>query len=209
MTIDDAGSKKRTRLTGAARRELIVSAAAELFATKGFHETSVGEIAAASGISKIVLYDHFASKEELFLELTRIARDGLIGRGRAQMRAGGTLEERMHAAFEAFFGYVEEQPALARLLLLLPKGEPELRDMVAAIQEEGTRGLTSILAAEEGLLRGEPDRDARLVLIMEVIKIGLRGLVEWWDRHPDIQRAQLVAAAMDVAWTGLRAQYRP
>ena len=81
--------------------------------------------------------------------------------------------------------------------------------MVAAIQEEGTRGLTSILAAEDGQLRGAPDRDARLVLIMEFIKIGLRGLVEWWDRHPDIQRAQLVGAAMDVAWTGLKAHYRP
>src|SRR3569833_1850807 len=179
MTIDDAPGSKRHRLSGAERRALILDVAARLFAAKGFHETSVGEIAAAPGISMIVLYDHFASKEELFLELTRIARDGLIGRGRAQMRAGGTIEKRMHAAFEAFFGYVEEQPALARLLLLLPKGEPELRDMVAAIQEEGTRGLTGILMAEDGLLRGEPDRTKRLVHNKKIVKIGLHGLVEW------------------------------
>ncbi len=209
MTIDDVAVKKRTRLSGAARRELILGAAAELFAAKGFHETSVGEIAGASGISKIVLYDHFASKEELFLELTRSARDGLMARGRVQMQAGGTLEERMRGAFDAFFGFVEEQPARARLLLLLPKGEPELRDMVAAIQEEGTRGLTGILAAENGLLRDEPDRAERLILIMEFVKIGLHGLVEWWSRHPQIPRAQLVGAAMDVAWTGLKAHYRP
>ena len=209
MTIDDVAAKKRTRLSGAARREMILGAAAELFAAKGFHETSVGEIAAASGISKIVLYDHFASKDELFLELTRSARDGLMARGRTQMQAGGTLEERMRGAFEAFFSYVEEQPALARLLLLLPKGEPELRDMVAAIQEEGTRGLTGILMAEDGLLRGEPDRAERRVLFMEFVKIGLHGLVEWWARHPEIARAKLVDAAMDVAWTGLKAHYRP
>src|SRR3569833_2678201 len=101
MTIDAAPGSKRLRLSGAEHRTQNQKDTAKQFAAKGFHETSVGEIATAAGISKIVLYDHFASKEELFLELTRIARDGLIGRGRAQLQAGGTLEERMQAAFEA------------------------------------------------------------------------------------------------------------
>src|SRR4051812_42850809 len=103
MVVDDVEAKKRTRLSGAARREMILDAAAELFAAKGFHETSVGEIAAASGISKIVLYDHFASKEELFLELTRAARDGLIASGRQNFEAGATLEARLRGAIDAFF----------------------------------------------------------------------------------------------------------
>lgn len=209
MAIDDVGIKKRIRLSAAERREVILDAAAELFAAKGFHETSVGEIAARSGISKIVLYDHFPSKDELFLELTRAARDGLLARGRARMGAGGPLEERLRAAFDTFFGYVAEEPAKARLLLLLPRGEPELRDLVAAIQDEGTRGLTGLLAAEEGLLRGEPNRAARLVLITEFIKIGLHGLVEWWSRHPELKREELVEAAMDVVWAGLSARYTP
>jgi len=208
MTIDDVGGKKRVRLTGAERREKILGVAAELFAAKGFHETSVSEIAEAAGISKIVLYDHFASKEELFIEITKAARDGLLARGRERMAASGTFEDRLRAAVEAFFSYVEEQPAQARVLLLAPKGEPQLRDMVAAIQEEGTRGLSGLLAAEESLLTGAPDRAERLVLITEFIKIGLRGLVEWWADHPDIPREKLVAAAMDVAWTGLGALRR-
>jgi AcrR family transcriptional regulator len=208
MTIDDVGGKRRIRLTGAERREKILGVAAELFAAKGFHETSVSEIAEAAGISKIVLYDHFASKEELFIEITKAARDGLLARGRERMAASGTFEDRLRAAVEAFFSYVEEQPAQARVLLLAPKGEPQLRDMVAAIQEEGTRGLSGLLAAEESLLTGAPDRAERLVLITEFIKIGLRGLVEWWADHPDIPREKLVAAAMDVAWTGLGALRR-
>jgi AcrR family transcriptional regulator len=208
MTLDAAPPKRRLRLTGAERRELILDAAAELFAARGFHETSVGEIAAASGISKIVLYDHFASKEELFLELTRAARDGLLARGRAQMQADGPLEQRLRGAVEAFFGYVEEEPARARLLLLLPKGEPELRDLVASIQEEATAGLVAILATEAGLLRGEPDRAERLLLMAQFIKSGLHGLAEWWAGHPTIPRERLVACAMDVAWAGLKSYYR-
>jgi AcrR family transcriptional regulator len=208
MVVDDAGVKKRVRLSGAARREKILDAAAELFAARGFHETSVGEIAAAAGISKVVLYDHFASKHALFVELTEAARDGLLARGRAQMQAEGPFEARMRAALEAFFGYVEDEPARARLLLLLPKGEPELRDVVAAIQDKATSGLVGMVGAEASLLRGEPDRTERLVLIMEFIKTGLHGLVEWWVRHPSLTRQQMVDAAMTVAWTGLRAQLR-
>jgi AcrR family transcriptional regulator len=199
---------KRVRLTGAERRQIILDAAAELFAAKGFHETSVNEIAEGSGVSKIVLYDHFASKEDLFIELTRNARDGLIARGKETMQAGGPIEERLRLAFDAFFAYAHEQPDRARLLFLVPRGEPSVRNLVTSIQEEGTRGLVDILAAESGLLKGEPDREERLILIMEFLKVGLHGLVEWWLNHPHILREQLVATAMDVAWNGLSSHYR-
>ena len=193
---------KRVRLTGLERREKILGAAAALFAAKGFHETSVSELAEASGISKIVLYDHFASKEELFIELTRSARDGLIARGREKMAAGGSLEQRLRSAVETFFAFVEEEPALARVLLLAPRGEPELRDLVAAIQEQATAGLAEILSGEASLLEGVPDRDERLLLYMEFVKSGLHGLVEWWARHPETPRVRLVDTAMEVAWNG-------
>lgn len=199
---------RKLRLTGVERRQIILDAAAELFAAKGFHETSVSEIAVGSGVSKIVVYDHFTSKEALLIELTRSARDGLIARGMQTMQAEGAIEDRLRSAVDAFFAYAQEQPARARLLFLVPRGEPAVRDLVTAIQQEGTRGLMGILAAEKGLLKGEPDREERLVLVMEFLKIGLHGLVEWWLNHPHIAREQLVATVMDVAWTGLRSHYR-
>ena len=203
MAIEDGSVKKRIRLRGAERRALILDVAAELFAAQGFHETSVGEIAAAAGISKIVLYDHFASKEELFLELTRSARDGLLARGQIQMAGAGPLEERLRAAVETFFAYVEEEPARARILLIVPRGEPELRALVTAIQDEATQGLTGLLVAEDALFQGESDRAGRLMLVAEFMKSGLHGLAEWWVRHPDVPRDRLVATAM-VAWAGLK-----
>jgi AcrR family transcriptional regulator len=199
-----AATKRRVRLTGAERREIILDQAAQLFASKGFYETSVGEIAAASGVSKIVVYDHFASKEALFIELTKSARDGLLERGRQRMAADGTLEARLRSAIDAFFLFVQEQPARARILFLIPKGEPEMADLVAQIQDEGTRALTGILLAERDLLKGERDRAERLILMTEFLKIGLHGLVEWWIRHPEVPRERLVETAMAVAWDGLR-----
>jgi AcrR family transcriptional regulator len=48
------------------RRETILHAAAEVFAHAGFAATSVEDIAAAAGITKLIVYRHFDSKENLY-----------------------------------------------------------------------------------------------------------------------------------------------
>jgi AcrR family transcriptional regulator len=48
-------------------RDEILRAATELFATRGFHETSMSEVARAAGVSKALIFWHFKSKEELFV----------------------------------------------------------------------------------------------------------------------------------------------
>lgn len=48
-------------------RDQILRAATELFATRGFHETSMAEIARAAGVSKALIFWHFKNKEELFV----------------------------------------------------------------------------------------------------------------------------------------------
>lgn len=47
------------------RELLILQVAAETFLEKGYHETSIDEIAARVGIAKGTVYLHFASKEDL------------------------------------------------------------------------------------------------------------------------------------------------
>jgi TetR/AcrR family transcriptional regulator of autoinduction and epiphytic fitness len=56
-----------TRLTDR-KRQAILAAAAEQFRTCGFEATSVDRIAAAAGVSKRTVYNHFPSKDELFTE---------------------------------------------------------------------------------------------------------------------------------------------
>ena len=64
---------KRKRKTQAERREetreLVLEAAARVFADRGFHATSLDAIAAEAGFSRGAVYYNFADKEELFLEL--------------------------------------------------------------------------------------------------------------------------------------------
>lgn len=54
------------------RRALIVEAAAGCFIAKGFHQTSIREIARAAGVSLGNLYNHFDSKSALIAEIAAL-----------------------------------------------------------------------------------------------------------------------------------------
>jgi AcrR family transcriptional regulator len=48
-------------------RDEILKAAIRLFAVRGFHETSMAEVARAASVSKALIFWHFKTKEELFM----------------------------------------------------------------------------------------------------------------------------------------------
>jgi len=62
-------------------REKILSAALELFAKKGFHATSISQIAKKAKISKGLMYNYFKSKDRLLDELIQNGFAGLEGLG--------------------------------------------------------------------------------------------------------------------------------
>jgi AcrR family transcriptional regulator len=81
-----------------ARRSELTREAARLFAERGYHGTSIGDLAAALGVQKGSLYSHIASKQDLLYE---IVRDGV-------------------AAFTAGLDAIPEQlPAVEKLRLAL------------------------------------------------------------------------------------------
>ena len=65
QVIDTAGVGRRRRDPDASRQR-ILAAATEEFATKGFGEARVDEIAQRAGINKRMLYHYFGNKDELF-----------------------------------------------------------------------------------------------------------------------------------------------
>jgi AcrR family transcriptional regulator len=76
-----------------ATRERIVAAAVELFATRGYGEVAVSDVAAQAGTAKGSLYRHFESKEALFAAAVESVVAGVVGDVRAAAdRAGGQLD---------------------------------------------------------------------------------------------------------------------
>jgi AcrR family transcriptional regulator len=200
-------AKATTRLRSADRKRRILEAARDVFAARGYDAASVGEIAQEAGITKPVLYDHFASKSALYVQLLQTIRDELTQRSAAAIRSSAPAETRVRAAIEAFFAYVEEQPAAARVLLSAPRGEEAVVQASRRVQQEATAQLAALLAGDPSLLVDAPDRERRLELWVAFVKQGAHGLAEWWYEHPETPRELLVSAVMDVAWLGLQTHF--
>lgn len=63
------GSPFTENLKGEDKRRQMLVPAARIFTKKGFHKTTVDEIAAAVGVSKGTIYNHFKNKEDLYLAI--------------------------------------------------------------------------------------------------------------------------------------------
>ena len=82
----------RKLLSRSQRHAAILQGAATAFATKGFASTAMEEVAAASGITKEIVYRHFASKEELYRAVLEGAAQRTreeFARARHEYRVGG------------------------------------------------------------------------------------------------------------------------
>ena len=79
------------------RRDQILASAAELFAARGFHGVSVGELGAACGMSGPALYKHFASKDAILADMLVSISEELLSVGQARVAAAGSPSEALPA----------------------------------------------------------------------------------------------------------------
>jgi AcrR family transcriptional regulator len=177
----------------------ILSAAMRLFAREGYEGASMSAIAAAAGVTKPVLYDHFSSKEELFTTILRSLRDELMARGQEVERSSVCDEAKFRAAVDLFFEFVEARPDAARLLLIIPKGSRA----AAALSREVQRGATMEIA---NLLRTllQKRKDWEHAAVAEFLKEGLHALAIWWLENPGASRDNIVTLVMATCWSGLQ-----
>ncbi len=144
------------------REELILRAADELLLERGYHDTSIEDIAARVGISKGTVYLHFASKEDLVF--------ALLGRGIRQLQATmddilvapGTPREKLHAVLRQMSSGMlsHQRMQLVEALFRNPELHSRLmerREMFGNIWEEPQRRVTALF--EEGKAAGEFDPD--------------------------------------------------
>jgi AcrR family transcriptional regulator len=73
--MDDHPPSSRRERRIAARRKLILEAAARLFAEKGFHRTTTKDIAEAADVSEGSLYNYFENKDEMLMGIMTLLVD--------------------------------------------------------------------------------------------------------------------------------------
>lgn len=192
------------RLPAAVRRSQLLDVALDRFAAKGYHETSMEDIADAAGVTKPVLYQHFQSKHELFLELLdsvgREFLDGVVSRAAAETNP----YQRVLAGFRAYFQFVCERTAAFQLVF---GGGSRLTDDFA----DTVRSLEADIAATIGRFVDADIDDAHRDLLGHAI-VGLGEVAgrRWVALNAgggplDPNEAELMAVRLaDLVWAGLR-----
>lgn len=100
------------------QREEILAAAAQIFREKGYHATSMQDIAGAVHLQKGSLYHHIRSKEEILASLLDRALDLLIQSMQEVMASPLSIEEKLRAAMRMYADNIAVHSDLAAVLLL-------------------------------------------------------------------------------------------
>lgn len=174
MPVEKLTPERRRQQT----REVLVAAATEVFARRGFEGASLEEIAETAGFTRGAIYKHFDGKEDLFFAVTDRLNEQIIDAFRSVAPDSASPDEwdisRLADLWRASVGELEELLALGKeyelYVLRNPDARPRAvahrrkqRDLVAAFIEEVAEqsGMTLrlpaptlaaiILAAADGL----------------------------------------------------------
>jgi TetR/AcrR family transcriptional regulator, cholesterol catabolism regulator len=154
-------------LTGeeiAKRRHEIFHQVVNVFVKKGFHETSMREIAEAAGLGKSTLYDYFKTKDEILVYFFEDQLNDLTNEAQKVALQNLSADKRLRQILEI---YIESLQANKNLFLKLTQESQRLKpqsqkqvqekryayqDLVRALIDEGIREgifreVNSLLAA--------------------------------------------------------------
>lgn len=173
------------------RRTVILRAAAELFAVRGFHGVTIDDLGRAVGTTGPALYRHFPGKEALLAAMLLDISERLAADGRSRVRAANGPEEALDRLLCGHIAFALEEPALItvhdRELGNVPEPERRrirrlqrgyLEEWVGVLSrlrpEAGAATLRAAVHAAFGLLNSTPhsagevsrEQMARLLLAM-------------------------------------------
>ncbi len=161
-------------------RDAVIEAALELFRTRGYHRTSVAEIAAARGLLKGSVYHYFAGKQEIAAAaLDRAIADSrqkIFGLANDPGAPPPARLKHLADAVERYFAGREGGCLMGSLALEIGDAIPEFRDRVQRYFDDWKAALAAVLEDRYGAARaGELAEDAiaraqGAILLMVVTK---------------------------------------
>ena len=195
----------RRRLTAEERRAGILDAALAVFSARGYHPSSIDDIAREAGISKALIYEHFDSKQGLYGDLLEQNANELFER-LASSLAGVEVESgaaRLATGLDAFFSFVEERRDAWRILFR-DVSDPETSAALDRIVEQVTVVVAVLIAQDPGARsQGGDESEPGIRILAQMLVGAVQSVANWWAEHPEVAREQAVEMVMDFAWMGL------
>ncbi len=204
MPTSEKGAPRR-RLSAQDRRIAILEAALKVFSERGFNEASLDDVAAQGGISKALIYEHFASKRELQLALLDTFVHELIDRVVGSISEGADNEAKLRAGIEAFLEFAEERPEALRLLTR-NVADPDAGEALDRLREEAASAVTLMMVADAPPPQpGDLAVEDTSAVLAHLIAGGIQFMAGWWlDDSRELPRERVVEVVMSLYWVGLK-----
>ena len=192
-------------VVSAFRRDQILAAAHGVFASRGFKEATVGDIADAAGIAKGTLYLYFKSKDEVYWAALHRGLDELHALTRTALERAASPRGKLHAFIDTKVRFFDADREFFSIYFAefgnvsphhLPAQQPFLQRYM---EQVALLDATLQQAAAAGIVRPSVLNGlgySVLALTASVIARRLRG----WS-HRSIEED--VDAAVDLLWKGL------
>ncbi|MGQ0776130.1 MAG: TetR/AcrR family transcriptional regulator [Pseudonocardiales bacterium] len=197
----------RRRMSSQARRRELLEAALREFSSRGYYLTQMEHVAATAGVSKALVYQHFASKEELFAAVTEQVVEGFMERLPAVLGKAGDALGAWRGVVGLLCDVVSERPE-TWALVARHLDNPELGAPLRKLREQVNEVFAVVLAGYYAPEHGDPAPSEEEVLKQARLTVpllvgALQGLMSWWLEHPEVPRAKVEARAVDFGWLGL------
>lgn len=160
------------------KREAVLRTAVDFFNDKGFHATSLDDVALALNVTKPTIYHYFSSKDEILFECVRLGLESIRDAAEAVEKQGGSGLDRLKALMRDYalimtgdFGMCVTRTADHEL-------SPDSRDRFRALKREIDATIRHVV--EDGMRDGTiAHGDARLVTF--TITGALNWIARWFD----------------------------
>jgi AcrR family transcriptional regulator len=179
VTQSDQSQGSRKLLSRTERRAQLIQAAATAFAAAGFAATGLDDVAVQAGVTRAIIYRHFASKDELY----RAVLDDTQARLRSRV---GSPDTYTPDTVEDLVGAACENPDGFRLLFRHAQREPEFAEST----EERSRLATRI--TEVYLRETQPDDRQRRWLAELIPKVTIELILSWLEADRPTSETTLI-----------------
>lgn len=185
------------------RRDQIVDAALELFSGRGYHATTIRDIAEASGMQSGSLYAHISTKEDLLFEIVNNGADRFLGALEPVVAGPGSAAEKLRRGLGAHIAVVAGHIQAARIFLHEWRAiGPERRAVIQAKRDRYEALWAQIV--REGVSSGEfrpvEERFARMLVLSAA-----NWLYTWYDPDGPLSPQEAADRFADLILGGLQA----
>jgi AcrR family transcriptional regulator len=186
------GEAQRQRLSPEARKELLLDAAEDTFAAKGYTQSGLAEIADAAGVSKTLLYHYYPDgRSELYRAVVERLTATVLELVGEVASAPVSPARRLSRLIETLLSFFEANPAAYRLVVLEPwgSGDPSVIGQAAAVRMRLTAEVAGLLAGSGSAIADiEAGASATVGAVLQIAELRGSGSL-------DPERARVAADA--------------